>query len=482
MPLRRKKFILALQPHEALLPKHGTSWSPLAFGVVLLVLMGLAFSTPPIFISQSPSDITSLNVVNVPLIIQYNLTGTGNNTTALLWYKSNGTTNPCSAIINGTCESDWENESVSSTSGNTLNFTLYDNEIYPHTENYNDPIFRNTTHVATTILASGSEYHKTQFMNVSNISEYGFVELMFTSTTATPVRVYTCNSTFTTGNVNSNANCVQIGNVIANGAYDHCHTDPATGANNSCHRVIVYTINKTTGTVNGIKVTSNMTFIIRGNTGATVTPRGLGVNVRAGAEQFSANNGNTWSPIGGETFTIDGHLHQYEGNDTFYYYACAEGATDCSATRNDTFDLAPLCTATFEWQPTMTPDGLIITRYTNAATTWLAQFTTTTQNVAGCFLNVTAYASTGNGTVFSTLSVSEIGNITQNHTNVPINNTINLWSVAFLTNGSNITLASRQYYMIGMPKWIGENMLGELLILSGVALIYIAFRKEKEAV
>jgi hypothetical protein len=140
------------------------------------------------------------------------------------------------------------------------------------------------------------------------------------------------------------------------------------------------------------------------------------------------------------------------------------------------------CVTSFEWQTTMTPDGLIITRYTNEATTWLAQFTTATQNVAGCFLNVTAYASTGNGTVFSTLSVSEIGNITQNHTNVPLNNTINLWSVAFLTNGSNITLASRQYYMIGMPKWIGENMLGELLILSGVALIYIAFRKEKEAV
>ena len=47
MPLRRKKFILALQPHEAF-PTH-RAWSPerglhtLSFCAILLLLMGLAF-------------------------------------------------------------------------------------------------------------------------------------------------------------------------------------------------------------------------------------------------------------------------------------------------------------------------------------------------------------------------------------------------------------------------------------------------------
>ena len=183
-----------------------------------------------------------------------------------------------------------------------------------------------------------------------------------------------------------------------------------------------------------------------------------------------------WRNVTGGNYTVYFNVSTATGTGVF-----AGGALIAMETMRVPNTPTP-CNATFEWQPTMTPDGLIITRYTNAATTWLAQFTTATENVAGCFLNITAYASTGNGTVFSELSVSEIGNITQNHTNVPLNNTINLWSVAFLTNGSNITLASRQYYIIGMPKWIGENMLGELLILSGVALIYIAFRKEKEGV
>jgi hypothetical protein len=46
MPLRQKKFILPMQPHEAVSPTHAdrSPWSKtLAFGVLLL-LMGLAFS------------------------------------------------------------------------------------------------------------------------------------------------------------------------------------------------------------------------------------------------------------------------------------------------------------------------------------------------------------------------------------------------------------------------------------------------------
>jgi hypothetical protein len=66
MPLRRKKFILALQPYEAV-PNPYTAWSParkhtLAFGMALILLMGLAFSmtTPEAHLAAVKKGLTKI--------------------------------------------------------------------------------------------------------------------------------------------------------------------------------------------------------------------------------------------------------------------------------------------------------------------------------------------------------------------------------------------------------------------------------------
>lgn len=290
-----------------------------------------------IFMNQTPADIDTLNVVNTPLRIQYNLTSNGwgaSNTSALFFIKTNSTTSNIFEYTNGTAESGYFNYTVTSTLGNLVNFTVEDNEIYPHTENMDDEDFRVVTQNATA-LTGANQYYATSYLNVSNESQYGFYEQMFNSTTASVVRTYVCNSSFAfTNSPAGNANCAQIGSTVANAGYAHCH-----GVNNaSCHQVINFDVNTTSGTISGIKVTSNMTFIIRGNSGATINFYGISKITRIGATRLSTNNGAAWT---NQTFTTDGHLHQYN-NHSIWYYACANATYGCSDARQDLIGLAGL--------------------------------------------------------------------------------------------------------------------------------------------
>jgi len=297
----------------------------------------LTLGTAPVatWVSQTPADVSSTNVVDTALNIQYTIIGDGIiNATALLWSKVNSTTNPCTAIINGTCEDIFESDVVTSSSGSTMNFSLYDNEIYPHVENYGDTLFRTIVHNKTT-LSNANSYYATEYINVSNTTQYTFYEQMFNSTTATGVRVYACNQSYAFSNApGGNSNCVQIASKIANAGYDHCHGT----ANQSCHQVMTMAINTTTGTIGGsaVKVTPKMYFILRGNVGATINIWQIGVTVRVGATKLSTNSGNAWT---NQTVIDDGHLHQYTGNDTLYYYACANNTANCSSVKTDLIEL-----------------------------------------------------------------------------------------------------------------------------------------------
>jgi hypothetical protein len=121
------------------------------------------------------------------------------------------------------------------------------------------------------------------------------------------------------------------------------------------------------------------------------------------------------------------------------------------------------CTATFGYQSWMTPDGQIITRYTNGLTTWLAQFLKLDTPIY-CVLNTTAYAETRNGTLIGAVSTGGIGNLSLNHTNIPINRTVYLHSVAYFTDGSNITTETREYYIIGQSNpLLGGNTMADIV-------------------
>jgi hypothetical protein len=313
---------------------------------LLALLVSLVSATDPVltFVNQTPSDVSSTNVFSTPLIIYYNITSLAvNNFTAVLCYKTNSTVSDITAIYNGTADIGWECDEQGSNQTDILyKFQLEDNEIYPHTENYQDSILRTQNHTQATPLLSASDYHLTRIMNVTTTDRYGFYEAMFNSTTGTGVRVYTCNSSYSVGAPSGDANCAQIASVISNGPYDHCHPDTTTGNNYSCHRVITYAINTTTNTISGVKVTPNMSFILRGNTGAVVSIYGANVQVRPDAEQHSANNGNTWANL---AFTLDSHLHQFTGNETLRYYPCVNitnGSTYCATGADNHTDLIEL--------------------------------------------------------------------------------------------------------------------------------------------
>jgi hypothetical protein len=85
-----------------------------------------------------------------------------------------------------------------------------------------------------------------------------------------------------------------------------------------------------------------MYFLIRGNNAATINVSQINQLTRTGATKTTTNNGNAWT---NQTYTADGHLHQYYGNDAFSHYVCANtttGESGCSAIRSEILDLDPI--------------------------------------------------------------------------------------------------------------------------------------------
>jgi hypothetical protein len=208
--------------------------------------------------------------------------------------------------------------------------------------------------------------------------------------------------------------------------------------------------------------TGNNTFCLNNLTGATYY-----VNDTAGSNFYNCsydgkNQGNIWGNVVNGSVNVTGTnassiagLYIGSAGAVPYNNTTSAGKFICNFLGCG--DYAPLtpfaplaaCMTSFGFQTWMTPDGQIITRYTNSATTWMAQFLNATENRAGCFANITAYATTRLGALIGAVFTTSTGNLTLNHTNIPVNSTFNLYSVAMLANGSNITTETRQYYIIG---------------------------------
>ena len=294
------------------------------------------------FVSQTPADINSSNVINNPLTIIYNITNSSaiNYSQVYIYTKTNTTTNNWYAYSNGTTETVPEQRLQTSYAYPNVTFEMYDNAMYPHTENLGHTYFRSVNHTNTVSLANANQYYSTTYFYVSNSSQYGFYEQMINSSDATPVRFYVCNTSYAFSNSPStNANCVQFATHVVNGAYEHCHNQ--YGANYSCHFVETFAVNGTTGTINGLKISNTMHFIIRGNAGQTIDVWGVSNVTRNGQTRLSTNSGNAWT---NQTFTDDGHLHQFDATEVFYYYASfnASGTITNSTLVADAIGLAPL--------------------------------------------------------------------------------------------------------------------------------------------
>ena len=293
------------------------------------------------FISQSPADISSINILSITLNVTYNITTASyesvNASTVKLWHKTNTSTNDCGYYINGTQVCGFvSTEVLVSNVSNTWTFKLADNAIYPASYNINQP-YMEATAKSTSTLSNQNDLYKIRLFNISNSKQYGFFEVYANDTSGSnPLRVYYCNSTYTTGLVSSSSNCVQIATITTTQTLNHSH------GVNSYHYAISFGINTTTGTINGIKVSSTSYFVLRGNTGTNWVVYYISNVSDVNAIQTSGNGGNSWSNFVG---TADAHIHQYDGTDTFRYFleACSNATPTniCtnSSIRTDLLDL-----------------------------------------------------------------------------------------------------------------------------------------------
>ena len=173
-----------------------------------------------------------------------------------LFFKSNDTNSDTSFIINGTSFSGFRNTTYFSNSTASFLFRLFDNNILPATYNFNETLMENTTHYSSA-LSTGSHYASIQFLNTSNQKQYSFLEFMANRSSGIGgMIIYYCNSSylFNTQPVSS-SNCINFF-TLTNNTYNHCHSN-----NISCHMLVPFAINTSSGKVGNIAVTSTSYFL-----------------------------------------------------------------------------------------------------------------------------------------------------------------------------------------------------------------------------
>ena len=313
---------------------------------------------------QNPPDISSINVYNTNLNISYNITVYGETMDkALLYYKTNSTIQPCWIIENGTCIlSNYTPISYTSNISNSYLWILYPDWVYPGIYNFDEDYMRNTPHQAYD-LDKANDYIKVRLFNVSNITQYNYLSIMANTTSTTSMRIYYCNSSYTSGKPHTSPYCVNFFNLYNNYNYN-------VSNNQSFHYLVPFAVNNTTGETEGdIKITPTSYFLFRGNIGTDTWKVWYITNVsREDTVQISTNGGTSWSNFAG---TVDMHLHQYYGTDKFWYYACAnatDGTTNCTSERQDLIDLYGLPpTSPHVYSPTEgVYSGLITINYTES--------------------------------------------------------------------------------------------------------------------
>jgi hypothetical protein len=304
---------------------------------VFLIIIFIIFvsATPWLdFIFQNPADINTLNLYTNGVNISYNISDSVglNASTVRFYFKTNNSVSDVSYYINGTAYTGFFTNSIVNQSANWTT-QLDDNDVYPAKFNINQDTMENTGHSMVSLTASNAA--KIEFLNISNTTQYNVFEFMANSSTfASSLFVFYCNSSYTSGTVATNANCIQFGAIA--GTPNFNITNPLL--NSSKYQSIALTINTTSGKAsNSVQVTPTSYLVLDKSGGGGIPWNFYEVPVgsRATTSQTSGNNGATWAS---QTYTFDAHFHQYQGTDTFYYYAYANdtsGNNNISALRSD---------------------------------------------------------------------------------------------------------------------------------------------------
>jgi hypothetical protein len=326
------------------------------------------------FISKTPNDITSTNVIGTQLKISYNVSNLSGLT---LFYKVNSSISDCRIIINGTALCGFQNTTNYTNVSTVANFTLNDNDIYPATYNVNDDVTDNNAHTFFAINNANTMV-AIELLNVSNQTQYNFFEIMANGTSGT-MNYWYCNSTYAFNNlVATDPSCVLFNNIPATTPYNHTHTV------NSKHQVIPIRMNISSGTITGstVKVTPTSYFIIGSAGSSAISEWYVSNTTRTTARRTSSNGGNGWSTT---LFTTDAHLHQFTNATVFYFFAQANlsGTVTNSTLQNDTMELDTLPPTAVSF---ITPVG---TYLLNLNTTVVINFTASTPALGFSITNYT---------------------------------------------------------------------------------------------
>lgn len=277
------------------------------------------------FINQTPIDITDLNIMGNNLTIIYNFNQTGLNITSPY---INYTINSGSITVNGSVISQPRIKTYINFTNSTYTFVLDDNDVYPAIYNIDeDNIMDATIHNNITITNS-NEFYKVNLYGLNTSKTNNILELQI-SMVGNGI-IYYCNSTYISGNLNINPNCILFAS-FNNNTYNHIH-------NNSKHNVFSLPI--VNGTIGGIVLTNLSSFVI-GKSSGTATLGYINTTVRPDTVQRSINLGQVWN---NQSLLIDMHLHQFNENDAFNYAGCSSNSssTICSFYRTDVYNTSLL--------------------------------------------------------------------------------------------------------------------------------------------
>jgi hypothetical protein len=316
------------------------------------------------FISQIPQDINSTNAFAQRTNITYNITNVLINSSVSLQYKVNDSLSPLPIYIKSVLQNPPFNISYNSISeGTAYKFSLSDNLIYPASYLNEELAIENTS--KNNVLIKGNTIAKIT-MALTQGLRYTFLEFYASPIGNNNLEIFFCNSTYTTGDISTNGNCIQFYTLSDTATFNHCHT------NLSCHFLVP--IPMVNGFVGSVRVNSGNYIAFHS--------LGLGWNLKsappisaiAGYFQNSTNMGASYSNITG--LSPDFHVH-YFGNNSYFYYRACYGLT-CSSWRGDRLELAgipptsPIITefttpihnlTRIYWAQSFSPNSYNITRY-----------------------------------------------------------------------------------------------------------------------
>lgn len=283
------------------------------------------------FINQSPSDLTNTNLfsTNGTLRIIYNVTKP-NATNIYLNYTVNNTRNIFS-ILNGSV-SDLGYNQINSSPNISQQYTfdfIADNQIYPSVNLVN---FATLNQNHSRIIINGTnDYFKYAMYNMSfENSQYLELDLLSNNSVC---RILYCNSSYTTGNVNANANCFHFATSSNQTTYNHTHNAFVS------HNMYAFNLNST-NFIGSVRVSENGFFLVNKQSGTSCNIGVVSNVTRTDTSSITLTGGTSYT---NQAVTPDSHLHFFNTShpDNFKYQICATNTTNtsCDSFRSDNFDI-----------------------------------------------------------------------------------------------------------------------------------------------